>query len=350
MATEYIVVYSPETSIIIDAGTLGPQGIPGDNDSPNFTGPVHFILLGTENILVDARTNPRSITLGVFRIEHTAGMTGTRPISLDIDCNGFSDTHGIDINYIARNLTAGENHAIDFHVDTDNSTGGNISAISVSKTGEGLVDVTAMEVYQGVNVLDQEVGAYLPAESNFTYNSGAYTDRTTAFTSTSTNTQLFIANTDYIYIGHSIKFNTIDIALTVFASGTGIIPTFEYSDGANSWATFSPGDSTNGFRQNGTIAIPSLPNWVTRTVNSIPTKFWIRIRRTATTLITPPTEYTIKIIISTKYYWDLFGNLEISKLIIRNLPTFSNNNAAIAGGLGLDNVYKTLGGSLNIVV
>lgn len=319
---------------------------------PSFTGNINVLLQATENVVIDARTHPRtSLTTGVLRINHTAGKTGTRPLSIDVNAAGFSDTHTIAINYTATDLTAGsENHGLDFSVDTSNSSGGDIAALSVSKTGTGLIRVAAIEAYPGVHVLDQQVGITGVADSNFTYNSGAYTLATTPFGAAGNDVQVFVANTDYIYIGHSIKFNIIDVALSVVASDGGIIPTFEYSNGANSFAVFSPGDTTNGFRQNGTITVPELSSWITRTVNSVAGKYWIRIRRTNAIAITPPTESAIKIIVSTSYSWNNLGNITASKLNLANLGTFGSNASAISGGLVAGDLYKSSGGALSVVV
>lgn len=321
--------------------------------APSFTGGIGLLLQPSESFIIDARTNPRAVsTIGVLRINHTAGTNGTRPIALDVNCAGFADTHAVSVNYIATGLGPGaENHGFDFSVDTDNSTGGEIAAITVSKTGLGTVNVTAVEAYPGVDLIDQQVGVTSVADANFTYNAGAYTDRTTAFGSSGTNVQIFVANTDYVYIGHSIQFNIIDVSLNIFASAGGVIPTFEYStSGGGGWATFSPGDTTNGFRQNGTIILPVLGSWVTATVNGVAAKYWIRIRRTNAAAITVPTENTIKIIISNFCSWDKLGKVKITNMNISSLGTYANNAAALAGGLVVGDIYKSSGGSLNVVV
>lgn len=317
---------------------------------PSFTGDIRSTLTGNENIVIDARTNPRLMTAGVLRIEHTAGMSGTRPISIDVDANGYGDTHAVAINYVATGGVAGnETHIIDVAIDTDAATGGDIQAMAVTKTGAGISKVCAIHAHNGVDVVEQSVGTTIVADTNFVYNSSTYTNRTAEFDSLLSNVPIFVASTDYIYIGHSVKFASILVDLFTPASGAGIIPTFEYSDGANSWALFSPNDGTNGFRQTGTISFSSSIPWVTRTVNLITGKFWIRIRRTNAAVITSPVENTIRVNISELFYWDATGKLDISRLEIRNIQTFSTVANAIAGGLTVGNVFRDTNGALFIV-
>lgn len=337
----------------ISTATQTALDLKANSVSPSFTGGLSIQLQPTENVIIDARTYPRtSSTSGVLRINHTAGKTGTRPISIDVDCAGFADTHAVSVNYVATGLIEGvENHGFDFNVDTDNSTGGDLAAVCVTKTGIGLLDVSAIDTYPGVHVVNQQVGSSITADSNFIYSGGAFSSATAEFDSSGINSQIFVANTDYIYIGHATKFNLIDVAFNIVTSGAGIIPTFEYSrSGGGGWATFSPGDTTNGFRQNGVLSIPALTLWTATTVNGVTAKYWIRIRRTNAAPITPPTESAIKIYITASYGWDNSGNVNISRINVANLGVFSNNAAAIAGGLVIGDIYRTSGGTLNVVV
>lgn len=349
MPPDFVVVSTPETTTVVSTGAMGPQGQPGDNDSPSFTGPVLFTLSPSENVLLDARTNHRGVTIGVFRIEHTAGIAGTRPISLDIDANGFGDTHGISTFFKAGSMLEGQEcHIIDITADIDGSVGGVVQGIAVSKSGTGSAKVLAVEAYPGVHVVEQGYGAHVVADSNFTFSAGAYTEQTANFDN-GVDAPIFVANTDYIYIGHSTKFQLIDVTLGTVASGAGIIPTFEYSNGVNSWATFGPVDGTNGFRQNGNIAIPGLINWVTRTVNGVASKFWVRIRRTNSATITIPVENTIHITVTEIYSWNDTGHLHISNISLKNIQTFTSVANAITGGLVSGDVFRDTNGALFIV-
>jgi len=44
------------------------------------------------------------------------------------------------------------------------------------------------------------------------------------------------------------------------------------------------------------------------------------------------------------------GPIRCTTIVMTNLSVFANNNAAVAGGLAVDSVYKTAAGELRIVV
>lgn len=291
-----------------------------------------FNLLADNNITVDASTNPRMVTTGVIRINHTPAITGTRPITLSIDAAGFGDTHAISADVIANGIGAGEqNHLFDVNINTANSTGGEIHGIAMSKTGAGSVSCTAVEAYPGVNAILQRTGSETAIEQAFSYN-GAYTDITANLSSAASDVQLFAANGDIVYIGNASIFNSLHSVLSIAASGAGVKPTFEYSAGGGSWTVFAPTDGTNGFRNiGGTIAWGTLTGWATDTVNAVGSKYWVRITRTQNTLATPPTEDTIKYIASVNYGWDKDG--DITSLTYNALTLAPQTNGfTIAGG------------------
>lgn len=300
--------------------------------TPTISDGAIFNLLSNNNITIDASTNPRIVTTGVVRINHTPGMVGTRPFTLSIDAAGFGDTHTIATDFTATGIGAGEqNHLFDINVNTADSTGGEVNGLSMAKTGTGAIDCNAVEVYPGVDVISQRTGAETSIEQAFSYN-GAYTDITSNLSSAASDVQLFVANGDIVYIGNAGTFNSLAVTLAVAASGAGIKPTFEYSAGASSWTTFSPTDGTNGFRNlGGTIAWGALAGWATDTVNAVGSKYWVRITRTQNTLTTPPTEDLIKYIASVNYGWDKDG--DISSATLNGLTcTPQTNGFTIAGG------------------
>lgn len=300
--------------------------------TPTVSDGAIFNLLSNNNITIDASTNPRTVTTGVVRINHTPGMVGTRPFTLNIDAAGFGDTHAISTDFTATGIGAGEqSHLFDINVNTANSTGGEVNGFVMAKTGTGAVDCNAVEVYPGVDVIDQRTGVETSIEQAFAYN-GAYTDITSNLSSAASDVQLFVANGDIVYIGNAGTFNSLAVTLAVAASGAGIKPTFEYSAGASSWTAFSPTDGTNGFRNlGGTIAWGTLTGWATDTVNAVGSKYWIRITRTQNTLATPPTEDLIKYIASVNYGWDKDG--DISAATFNGLTCAAQTNGfTIAGG------------------
>jgi len=94
---------------------------------------------------------------------------------------------------------------------------------------------------------------------------------------------------DYIVFGNDIPFTAIDITLSVNASSDTTL-TFEYLDVNADWDTFTPTDNTTGLTGNGSITwtFTDVLNWQPNTVNGIESKYWIRLRRGATTVTTLP--------------------------------------------------------------
>lgn len=315
--------------------------------------PTHFLHISVpaeDNLYIDARTNPRNYTLGVLRIDHTAGTTGTRPIHLDIECNGFSDTHAIDTQYHATNLAlGGDAHIYDIHIDTANSTGGRVGGIAVSKSGTGLVEVVGIETYHGVDVVEQRSGQLSNIEQAFKYTNSSFVDITANCTSSASNVGLFDNYLDYVYFGQSVTFDDIEFIFSAFASGGGTKSSFEYSLGGGNWQAFIPNDGTNGCRQNGNVSwdLP-LAGWTTDTVNGV-NKYWIRAKRTQTTLSTIPVENTVVVYASTIYNWNKDGDVSIRKLKASGLPVFADRATAQAGGLVTGDFYQTSTGVLMIV-
>lgn len=321
--------------------TLAPKA------SPSFTGDIRALFLGNENLILDAKTNTRQITLGVFRIEHRAGIDGTRPITLDIDSNGYGNTRAMVINYLANGVGAGhESHLHEIIIDTDGSTGGNIQAMSVSKVGTGSVNVAALEALPDVHVLTQNTGVPINLTQSWKLSSAVYTDVTAAFTNGS-NIELFTLDDDYVICGYDTQFGQIDIDLSIGASNT-ISAVFEYSTGVGTWATFTPSDGTNGFTKSGTIMWSSLVGWVAATVNGV-SKFYIRIQRTRNALTTSPVEESIKISSTVNFGWDKNADVSVRKLKASGLPEYADRSAAQTGGLTTGQFYQTTAGVLMIV-
>jgi len=134
--------------------------------------------------------------------------------------------------------------------------------------------------------------------------SGSLVDRTSELTDPSTNIDSFAAQNDYIYFSVNIydgygQFVDIHVALATAASAT-ISPTFEYSTGDDSWAPLTVVDNTAGFTVDGTITFtrasyPTNTQWKKatkdgsgNTIGDGTARFYVRVKRTATTLATPP--------------------------------------------------------------
>ena len=288
--------------------------------------PNRLILEGSNNFFIDGRTSPRLITLGAERQEHTAGIAGTRAKHIDVRPNGFDDTSAIvtvlDLEGSSDNIRA---KGINFNADVTGATNAHVNAIEVSKVGDlgSGTRVDAVDVRGEVGVIDHHSGATGATDTAFKFDdSGAsFTDVTTAFGSSGTDVSIFDEENDLIYIGHASQFDTIEVILDTVASGGGAKPVFEYSQGSSAWNTLPVSDDTNKFRENGNIFYALPGDWATDTVNGVATKFWVRIRRTASNLSTVPIEDTIKVASSVDYGWDKNGDVTIHDLTLANLAS-----------------------------
>lgn len=148
----------------------------------------------------------------------------------------------------------------------------------------------------------------------------SFTDITSEASDAASDVTIFSQDDEYLLFGHSIPFYRIAVALNTAASAT-ISPTFEYLNKFGVWTTFTPTDGSTGFTGAGTIVWDldaDTPDWrainisekVTGTdnrplplgaslpadsINGNPRKFWMRIRRTADSLVTNPIEDTLLI-------------------------------------------------------
>jgi len=148
-------------------------------------------------------------------------------------------------------------------------------------------------------------------EKCYNMESGSLVDRTTEFQNGATPVNSFAAQNDYIYLGvkaemysssasvNDGRFISVYINLGTVASAS-IVPTFEYNTGNNTWATLAVTDGTNGFTQDGEISVtlaslPAHTTWVKGSQNGSGVEIgdsvdrcYIRIKRTAASLTTPP--------------------------------------------------------------
>lgn len=270
-----------------------------------------------DNINIDGRTNPRNMTLGAMRFEHTPAIPDTRAIHIDVDADSIADTHGMFIALSSTDLVAGEAAmGVEVALDTSNATGGSLEAFRVNKAGAGTVEAHGLHVDPGVDPIHQEVGIFGVVEQAWDEN-GGFLDVTAAFNDAGTDVVIFSANADMIHVGDDDEFNAIEVNLAVVASGAGVKPDFHYSIAGPGWTPFVPNDGTNGFRVSSTISWDetTFVAWAAVNVNGA-TKRYIRITRTQGGLSTPPTEDTIQVSATTEYDWDEDGDVSINQLTV----------------------------------
>jgi len=294
----------------------------GDNATGvyNFTGNFTFVLAAEDMVDIDASTTPSQATLGVFRIEHTAGVDDSDVMRIISDINGFQGGKIMELAYTLTNMI-GEavEVGIGIQIDRANAVNGTVHAIDVSAVGFGTsTTVEALHVGPTVAVLEQDAGVFEAAATAFKDETGFIVVTTNFSDITSENATIFVNDNDIVYIGHTEVFGEIEVLLQTPASGAGIRPDFAHSS-ASGFDNIEPVDGTDGFRQNGEIGLDLdaiETDWNITAINDVD-RFWIRITRTQNGLGTVPVEGRIQISIPTSYGWDEDGNVSINNLEIQ---------------------------------
>lgn len=143
--------------------------------------------------------------------------------------------------------------------------------------------------------------ACIAAARAYTGADGSLTDDTTdAGDADTADVALFASDDHTLYIGSPHKFDRVVIALSTVASAT-IEPTIQYWNGS-AWATLSATDNTAGLTRNDVITFTAPSDWSRCNTDAGGTAFgdkarlyYIRIARTADSLVTPPVATCIRV-------------------------------------------------------
>jgi uncharacterized phage protein gp47/JayE len=120
-----------------------------------------------------------------------------------------------------------------------------------------------------------------------------FTDITANAKTNGSNSTLFAANGDLLYVGHQdVSFGSIFFNLATLAS-SAVSFTAEFWNGTI-WQTIGVSDGTNGFTSHGLMLFQAPISWTPTIVNGF-TAYWIRITRTSAVLATPPVESRIRV-------------------------------------------------------
>ena len=319
--------------VLPNFSTTGPATI---------TGGMDINLSGSDNITIDGSTDTRDVTIGAIRQEHTAGIAGTRAYHIALDPNGQDDTNGIvirtDLNGSTNTIRT---KGINFNADIVDAQNVHMNYLEFAKIGDkhASVKVDAIDVRHGVSVIHHHSGTTGPADISFKYDDSltTFTNVTAAFNSSAIDVTIFDEVDDMIYIGHADPFSTVAIILDTVTLNPGVKPTFEYSQGSSTWAVLDISDDTNGFRENGNVFYSEPDDWATDTVNSVASKYWVRIKRIANNVSPIPIEDIIEISADITYEWDEYGDLAINDVRLRNLSTTGTVTLSnYSGLLGID--------------
>ncbi len=246
--------------------------------------------------------------LGNMLLTHIAAEDDDHALEIIVNAAGFADVKGLDIDYITGAVAAGEDdEAILIQFDESLATGGDVQGVEVLTT-PGLADITALEAGALVNPVKQQSGVFADMDAALVL----AIDRLTEFTTIGVDIAMFVANGDTVTIENDDKFEEISWILDTVASGAGIKPTFRFSTGSGTWASFVPTDGTNGMRNNGTMAWESdnILTWAAGASG----RFLIEITRTRVTVMTVPIESIVQIAVTVDYEWNKFGDVKIRNL------------------------------------
>lgn len=254
---------------------------------------------------------------GQLGIQHTATFDNDHGMQVTSDAAGFGDIKGLSLQYTTGALAATD-HADSILVNIDQSAtlGGDVTGFEVLATDSGAADVFGLNVGVGISPIRQNSGAFGAVGFCEVETTGpVFVDCVTAFNSSVTDVQLWVANSDIVNIGHATTFEELAWLWDTVAGNPGIQPTFEYSTGAGpTWTVFAPTDATNGARNNGIMEWDSsnLAGWSSESLDG-DAAFWIRITRTCVPC-TGPTEDLVEVAAPVTFSWDTNGDLHLNDI------------------------------------
>jgi len=308
------IIYSHPIFSVLDTGTFSMIIGDGEDSEWEFDIPVGY--------------GPHAID-----VDDTIAVDSHDVFSISYDSNNFIPGSIFDINILTGDMAKGQNSdLINIVIDPQNSTGGEIHALSLTLSEPDGIDIKAIGTGNGVSVIHQHLGE---EESNITVfksELGVVTDISQDVLNSSIDTEVFIFDSDYIYVGGEGWFGEIDVDLGVFANQP-ILSLFSFSTGPASWSLFTPNDDTDGFTNNGEITWDptDLIGWGNETFNGT-SRFWVRIQRLRNNLNTPPQIEKMSIVLNTSvvnYFWDKLGNVDINSLTLNNLTTGLNQGTTL---------------------
>ena len=263
---------------------------------------------------------------GELHIEHTAIIADDHALEIDLDADGFGDVKALDIVYTTGAIATGQDESVILiNIDESLATGGDVTGIEVIAT-EGSANIFGGLYAAGVHPIEQLSGVFADMDSALVN----VTSKLAEFISTGINTEIFSADNDTVTIGNATKFEEIEFLLATGASGSGVSPTFEYSTGVGTWASFTPVDGTNGFKNTGVIVWldGDIPTWAVGTGS----EYLIRITRTKNSVTTPPIESKVQIASVTEYSWNKDGDLSVNSVTADSVTVTGTTAVKMSSG------------------
>lgn len=247
---------------------------------------------------------------GSMDLRHLAAEDDEHALEIECDAAGFSDVKALEIDYITGAIVTGEfEEAILINFDETAALGGDVSGIEIISTEGGADNINGMFVGATINPIRQLSGVFTNADSIDEDGNDVLVALSTGGAG---NIAIFTLITETMTVGSSTKFEEIEAILDTGASGAGIKPTFEFSTGSGTWASFGPTDGTDGFKHTGVIVWTDgeIPSWAT----GVGAEYLIRITRTRVNLATTPIIDKLQISIDTEFSWNKDGDVTIHDL------------------------------------
>lgn len=306
-------------------GVTGP-GASTDNALVRWNGATGTLIKNSMAILDDSGHLSGLTELDII---HTATESDDHTVELDVFVGTFGDVKAISVAYNAGTIIAGIDEEVIFlNIDESATTGGRIVGLEIVATAEGVAEIDGIECGINVNPILQESGVFGDADIILDIAANVTTELSNGGAG---NIAVFTNDNETMTIGNAIKFSEMEFILDTVSSNPGIAPDFEYSTGVGTWATFSPGDGTNGMRNTGVVIweLTDIPGWLVGTGSN----FLIRITRTRNSIGTTPIMDLVQISDTTIYSWNKDGDVSIRNIILNGITSgaVTIGTAAVAG-------------------
>ena len=248
-------------------------------------------------------------------IRHTALSADDHSLEIDTDAAGFGDVKAIDIQYITRELEAGEDEGIILinidDVSPTEATGGEVFGIEVLAT-DGNANKFGFKVGPGVGAIHQDSGTFANPTTG-TDNTPSTDVAAMIDGNIATTTAIFEADDEYIIMGAATASEAAEIVLTTLAN-VNIKPTFWYSTvGTHQFTEFFPVDGTDGMKHTGVVSWDA-SDLVGHVADDVTLTFDYMIIRTKNNVNTTPVLGYMKLAATTEFIWDKDGDVNINTL------------------------------------
>ena len=267
---------------------------------------------------VDTTNIPES--MNGLRIIMPAGLTGVARDAVDAI---FIDNGDIDHNFDVPDTAYSTFTAYDLVLDAaDLAANSEIHGFDITTAGgtpSGKIAAISSGTY--IDPIHQHIGTYsTPSQTEY---AGRKTGGGSTWADGVDAQEVFVQNSDEVYIGSTAKFSELEVIMTTEAT-KHIGLEFYFNTAADTWTQFYPADDTIGFQQSGLIRWEEddLATW---TNNGDPggddssAGYWVKLVRTSGPDPGTPTPTTIKTGTTTLYEWDKDGDVVVKTLSAETL-------------------------------